>query len=86
MLVHGCYCPVYCNFIKYALRLLCNIYLYGTDVIGQMFLDLYLHRCYGAEVYYLIFSSWVANRTLSQICGRLYMPKFLLRVGLLTLM
>ena len=30
--------------------LLYNIYLYGTDVIGQMFLDLYLHRCYGAEV------------------------------------
>ena len=40
-----------------------------------------MHRCYSAEVYYLIFSSGVANRTLSQICGRLYFPTFLLRVG-----
>ena len=35
---------------------------------------------------YLVFSSGMANRTLFQMCGRLYLPMFLLRVGLLTLM
>ena len=86
ILEHRYYWPVYCNFIEYALMLLCNIYLYGTDVIGQMLLDLSSHRCCGAEVYYIIFSFGDANRTLSQICSRLYLPTFLLRVGLLTLM
>ena len=44
------------------------------------------HRCCGAEVIYFVFSSEMENRTLSQMCGRLYLPIFLLRVGLLTLM
>ena len=47
------------------------------------------HRCYCAEVilyFYFVFSSGVENRTLSQMCGRLHMQIFLLRVGLLTLM
>ena len=32
----------------------------------------------------LILSSWMVSRTLSHICGRLYLPMFLLRIGLLT--
>ena len=35
---------------------------------------------------YFIFSSGRLNRMLSQMCGRLYFPIFLLRVGLFTLM
>ena len=35
---------------------------------------------------YLVFSSGMANRTLFQMCGRLYLPMFLFRVGLLPLM
>ena len=54
---------------------------------GQLLLvNLLGHRCYGAEVIYFVFSSDMENRTLSQIFGRLYLPIFLLRVGLLTLM
>ena len=40
-------------------------------------------KCKG---FHLIFSSGMENITLSQICDRLYLPTFLLRVGLLTLM
>ena len=43
------------------------------------------HRCYGAEVIYFVYSSEIENRTLSQMCGRLYLPIFLVRVRLLTL-
>ena len=35
---------------------------------------------------YSVFSSRMANRTLFQMCGRLYLPMFLLRVGSFTLM
>ena len=35
---------------------------------------------------YLIFSSGMLNSILSQMCGRLYFPIFLLSVGLFTLM
>ena len=42
------------------------------------------HRCCGAEVIYFLFNSEMENRNLSQICGRLYLPIFLFRVGLLT--
>ena len=45
------------------------------------------HYCYCAEWLYLfILSSGIACKTLSQMCGRLYFPIFLLRVGLFTLM
>ena len=40
-------------------------------------------KCKG---FHLIFSSGMENITLSQICDRLYLPTFLLRVGILTLM
>ena len=43
------------------------------------------HRCCSAEVVILfIFSSGIEYRTLSQICGRLYLSIFLFRVGLFT--
>ena len=35
--------------------------------------------------YFFIFSSGIVNSILSHICGRLYFPKFLFSVGLLTL-
>ena len=35
--------------------------------------------------YFFIFSSGIVNSILSHICGRLYFPMFLFRVGLLTL-
>ena len=58
------------------------------------------HRCYCALFvarmllsqsstffnYYFIFSSGMLNNILSQMCGRLYFPIFLLSVGLFTLM
>ena len=54
---------------------------------GQLLLvNILRHRCCRAEVFYFVFSSEMENRTLSQICGRLYLTMFLLRVGLLTLM
>ena len=54
---------------------------------GQLFLVNFLrHKCYGADVFYFVFSSEMENRTLSQMCGRLYLPIFLLRVRLSTLM
>ena len=37
-------------------------------------------------LYYVIFSSGMSNRTSSHICGRWYLPKFLLRDGSLALM
>ena len=51
--------------------------LYGTDVSVPMHMLLYS---------YFFFNSGMENRILSQICGRLYFPIFLFRVGLLTLM
>ena len=54
---------------------------------GQLLLvDLLRHRCCGAELIYFVFSSETEKRTFFQMCGRLYLPIFLLRVGLLTLM
>ena len=55
---------------------------YGAEVIYLYHMK---HRCYGAEVIYFVFSSKMENRTLFQMCGRLYLPTFLFRVGLLTL-
>ena len=51
---------------------------------GQLLLVNFLrYRCYIAKVFYFVFSSEMENRTLSQMCGRLYLPMFLLRVGVL---
>ena len=58
----------------------------NTDVIVQRSLLLVVHRCYCVDCIYLVFSPGMANRTLFQMCGRLYLPMFLLRVGSLTLM
>ena len=56
--------------------LLCIIY--GTDVIVPI-------SCIMLIIYF-IFNSGMVNNILSQMCGRLYFPIFLLRVGLFTLM
>ena len=60
--------------------------LQSTDVMVQRSLLLVVHRCYCVDYTDLVFSSGMANRTLFQMCGRLYLSMFLLRVGLLTLM
>ena len=59
----------------------------STDVIKHNL----LYRCYCTYTYVcfmVTFSSipGMENRILSQICGRLYFPIFLFRVGLFTLM
>ena len=59
----------------------------STDVIVH---DLW-YRCYCTYTYvvfmiHFFFNSGMENRILSQICGRLYFPIFLFRVGLFTLM
>ena len=70
-----------------ALMLLCRgIYLTQMLLCRFAVVNLLKHWCYGAEVLYLVFSSGMENGTLSQICDRLYLPIFLLRVGLVTLM
>ena len=66
--------PISCN-ILLARMLLCIIY--GQDVIEPIFFILLSH--------YFIFSSGMLNNILSQMCGRLYFPIFLLSVGLFTL-
>ena len=54
---------------------------------GQLLLvNLLRHRNCGTEVIYFVFSTKRENRTLSQMSGRLYLPIFILRVGLLILM
>ena len=66
---------------------------WGTDVLVQrsfvvgwtsLSTDVMVLRLF--SFIYFVFSSGVENRTLSQMCGRLYLPIFLLRVGLWTLM
>ena len=49
----------------------------GTDVMV-------LRLLYFFYLFLFIISSWMEYRTLSQICGMLYLPIFLFRVGLLT--
>ena len=82
-----------------AQMLLCIVY--GTDVIMPISCNILLHWCYCALFmakmllshfffillsHYFIFSSGMLNNILSQMCGRLYFPIFLLSVGLFTLM
>ena len=58
-----------------------------ADVIAKwQMLKLLQGGCVVAEVNYFSFSSEVLTRTLSQTCGRWYLPTFLLRDGSLTLM
>ena len=59
-----------------AQMLLCIIY--GQDVDEPIFNFFFVEH-------YFIFSSGMLNSLLSQMCGRLYFPIFLLSVGLFTL-
>ena len=63
--------------ILLAQMLLCIVC--GQGVIEPIFNYFFLN-------YYFIFSSGMLNNILSQMCGRLYFPIFLLSVGLFTLM
>ena len=58
---------------------------YCVAEIIYLLSNLIKHRCYGAEVIYFVFSSEMENRTLLQMCGRLYLPTFLLRLELVSL-
>ena len=71
----------------FILILLWNLILVQRSVIPYWFLlvkppEAQMLLCWG----YFVFISGVENKTLSQMCGRLYLPISLLRVGLLTLM
>ena len=74
--------------ILLAQMLLCIIY--GQDVIEPIFFSFFLFFFVCLFVFllshYFIFSSGMLNNILSQMCGRLYFPIFLLSVGLFTLM
>ena len=61
-------------FSLHAQMLWCKGLITGS---AQMFCVVSLH---------LVLSSWMVNKTLYQMCGRLYLPIILLSVGLLTLM
>ena len=92
---HRCYCALWM-----AQMLLCpfHVIYYCTGVIVHYLWP----RCYWAIFcfffffcfyflfillsHYFIFSSGILNNILSQMCGRLYFPIFLLSVGLFTLM
>ena len=78
----------FCNFIVIGLLIILNKHrCYGDEVLllgswMEKNIALMLLCCI---FYLLILSSGMVNRTLSQICGRLYFPIFLFRVGLFTL-
>ena len=86
--MHRCYMQPYCpDVIEHYVWHRCYMpisYDVSTDVICII---------YGQDVnkpfffvdHYFIFSSGMLNSTLSQMCGRLYFPIFLLSVGLFTL-
>ena len=78
---------LYFIFIYFILILLWNLMRHrccGAEVI-HLVGNPTKHTCCGAEVIYFVFSSEMENRTLSQMCGRLYLPIFLFRIGLWTL-
>ena len=57
-----------------------------TDVIMPLgFLDVFESNWIQFVSYFFSFSSGIVNNILSHMCGRLYFPMFLFRVGLLTL-
>ena len=89
---YACYdcTDVICNFI---VQMLLSIVL-GTDVLmpvsyclflAQMLMCLIFGQDVVRPIFYFIFSSGMLNSKLSQMCGRLYFPIFLLSVGLFTL-
>ena len=83
----GC-TDVICNLIA---QMLLSI-VYGTGVIMPISYNVLLAQMllciiYGHFIFdhYFIFSSGMLNNILSQMCGRLYFPIFLLSVGLFSL-
>ena len=57
----------------------------GVCVIGRCYSHLWLMELTWVSIYFNL-SSEMLSRTSSQICGRWYLPIFLFRDGLLTLM
>ena len=85
-------CPLFMVLLYFIFKLFYSYFIvkpHEAELLwcwGQLFVgNLMKHRCCGAEVIYFVFSSEMENRTLSQMCGRLYLAIFLFRVGLLTL-
>ena len=75
------YCILLYYFILILLWNLMKHRCYSAEV-NYWLVNLMKHRYCHAEVVYCMFSSEMENSTLSQICGRLYMPIFLFRVAL----
>ena len=53
-------------------------------VTGGCYYQVGIWYCHGSVIYFIL-SSEMLNRTSSQMCGRWYLPMFLFRDGLLTL-
>ena len=85
--LHRCYMQSYCpDVIEHCVRHRCCHACFYDMLLTQMLMCLIC----GQDVIepicnYFIFSSGMLNNKLSQICGRLYFPIFLLSVGLFTL-
>ena len=71
--LHWCYCALFMA------KILLSHFLFILFFVLVFFLFIFLSH-------YFIFSSGILNNILSQMCGRLYFPIFLLSVGLFTLM
>ena len=74
-----------CNCVVLVLRVLEPMVMAYVVVMPFWILEFWIHWILKVS-YFLSFSSGIENSILSHICGRLYFPMFLFRVGLFTLM
>ena len=94
LLKHCCFVQSCCSddiehYVRHLLLIACLLYsIIGIDdSMPSHDQDVICHVMGGfLFISYFIFSSGRLNRMLSQMCGRLYFPIFLLSVGLFTLM
>ena len=81
LMLHWCYCAMWWYLVLRVLE---------PEIWHMMWLCHLDSRCCESIGYFVShffsFSSGIVNSILSHICGRLYFPMFLFRVGLLTLM
>ena len=82
LMLHWCYCAMWWYLV---LRVLEPEILAYDVVMPFGFKMLWIHWILFVS-HFFSFSSGIVNSILSHICGRLYFPMFLFRVGLLTLM
>ena len=85
--LHRCYMQFYCpDAIEHCVRHRCSHACFLLSVSGTMLMCLICGQDVVRPIFfYFIFSSGMLNSKLSQMCGRLYFPIFLLSVGLFIL-